>query len=101
MDSMALGVFSSDGRIGMGSRRTISTSNTMKMMASRKNRIENGIRAVFFGSNPHSKADDFSRSTCDRMLINHAAVNVRMAIVVAVIVIVSGRIIIRKLKIFF
>jgi len=31
-------------------------------MASRKNRVENGIRAVFFGSNPHSNGEDFSRS---------------------------------------
>lgn len=31
-------------------------------MANRKNRIENGKRAEFLGSNPHSKGDDFSRS---------------------------------------
>ena len=31
-------------------------------MAKRKNRIENGIRAEFFGSKPHSNAEDFSRS---------------------------------------
>ena len=32
-------------KIGVGIRRTISMSNTRKMMAKRKNRIENGIRA--------------------------------------------------------
>lgn len=37
-------------------------SNTMKMILSRKNRIENGIRALFLGSNPHSNGDVFSRS---------------------------------------
>jgi len=36
-------------------------SNTMKIIARRKNRIENGIRAVWLGSNPHSNGDVFSR----------------------------------------
>ena len=31
---------------GIGISRTISISNTIKIMASRKNRIENGIRAL-------------------------------------------------------
>ncbi len=35
--------------------------------------MENGIRAVFFGSNPHSNGDDFSRSTIDRAAKIHAA----------------------------
>jgi len=33
-------------RIGIGINRTISISNTIKMIARRKNRIENGIRAL-------------------------------------------------------
>jgi len=37
-------------------------SNTIKIIASKKNRIENGIRAVLLGSNPHSNGEDFSRS---------------------------------------
>lgn len=41
-------------------------SNTRKMTANRKNRSENGIRAEFRGSNPHSKGDSFSRSWWDR-----------------------------------
>lgn len=45
---------------------TISISNTIKIIASRKNRKENGMRAVFFGSNPHSNGVDFSRSSMDR-----------------------------------
>lgn len=67
------------------------------MIANRKNRIENGIRAVFFGSNPHSNADDFSRSLFVRMFRNHESKNVSVAIVDAIIASVSGRIIIRKL----
>lgn len=47
--------------IGMGINRTISMSNTIKMIAKRKNRRENGIRALWLGSNPHSKGDVFSR----------------------------------------
>jgi hypothetical protein len=42
-------------------------SNTIKIMARRKNRIEKGIRAVLFGSNPHSNGEDFSRSMLDRI----------------------------------
>lgn len=94
-------MFSIVGSSGIGSSSTISTSNTMKMMASRKNRIENGIRAVFFGSNPHSNADDFSRSLLVRMFKNHDSVNVKIAIADAIVASVSGRIIIRKFIIFF
>lgn len=43
------------------------------MMARRKNRIENGIRAEFLGSNPHSKGDSFSRSIVDRLFKIKAA----------------------------
>lgn len=32
--------------IGKGIRRTISMSNTMKIIANKKNRIENGTRAL-------------------------------------------------------
>jgi len=48
--------------IGIGINKTISISNTMKMIANRKNRRENGMRAVWFGSKPHSNGDNFSRS---------------------------------------
>ena len=41
-------------------------SKTRKITASRKNRRENGVRAEFLGSNPHSNADNFSRSWLDR-----------------------------------
>jgi hypothetical protein len=51
---------------GIGMRRTISISNTIKIIANKKNRVENGIRAALLGSNPHSNGEDFSRSTIDR-----------------------------------
>lgn len=46
---------------GRGIKRTISTSKTRKITASKKNRVEKGIRAFFLGSKPHSKGDAFSR----------------------------------------
>lgn len=41
-------------------------SNTRKITASKKNRSLKGVRAVFRGSNPHSKGDNFSRSWVER-----------------------------------
>ena len=49
--------------IGIGSSSAISMSKFMKITAIRKNRDENGSRAKFFGSNPHSNGDLFSRSS--------------------------------------
>lgn len=46
----------------MGRRSTISTSNIKKITANKKNRREKGIRADWFGSNPHSNGEVFSRS---------------------------------------
>jgi len=54
--------------MGIGINKTISISNTIKIIARRKNRIENGIRALWFGSNPHSKGEDFSRSLSVRIV---------------------------------
>lgn len=45
-----------------GNKRTISTSKIRKIIAKRKNRRENGSRADFIGSNPHSNGEFFSRS---------------------------------------
>lgn len=63
--------FSSGGDIiiGTGINRTISTSNTKNNTASRKNRVENGVRADFCGSKPHSNGDVFSRSLNDGWLV--------------------------------
>lgn len=62
-------------RSGIGINRTISISNTRKMTANRKNRIENGIRAECNGSNPHSNGDDFSRFIIERDEMIHAIAN--------------------------
>ena len=47
-------------------------SNIRKITTNRKNRVENGNRAEFFGSNPHSKGELFSRSIedrCDKQIV--------------------------------
>lgn len=51
---------------GSGISSTISMSKTRKITANRKNRSEKGKRAEFFGSNPHSNGDFFSRSSVER-----------------------------------
>jgi len=71
-------------KIGIGISSTISISNTMKIIASKKNRIENGIRALWFGSNPHSKGDDFSRLEMDRIAVIHAIRNTRDGKIIAI-----------------
>lgn len=45
---------------GNGNKSAISRSNNKKVMATRKNFIENGSRAEPIGSNPHSYGLDFS-----------------------------------------
>ena len=56
-------MFDVDMIIGIGSSNAISTSKIMKITAIRKKRDENGSRAEFFGSKPHSNGDLFSRSS--------------------------------------
>ena len=78
--------------IGIGNRSAISTSKIMKITAIKKNRDEKGSRAQFFGSNPHSNGDLFSRSSfifLEISVVNTimAADNI-MAAVAAVIVII-------------
>lgn len=60
---------------GIGINNTISISNTIKMIANRKNRIENGTRALWLGSNPHSNGDDFSRSVDVRIDSTQDSIN--------------------------
>lgn len=55
---------------GSGRRRAISISNTRKITAKRKKRIEKGSRALFLGSNPHSNGEDFSWSEKERFEIS-------------------------------
>jgi len=53
--------------MGKGIKRATSTSNTINKTASKKNRKEKGIRALPFGSKPHSKEEPFSRSKIVRL----------------------------------
>lgn len=61
--------------IGIGINSTISISNTIKITANKKNRVENGIRAEFIGSKPHSNGEFFSRSIDDRIKIRLPIIN--------------------------
>lgn len=69
----------------MGNRRATSTSKIRNTIARRKNRRENGVRAVFLGSKPHSKGEDVSEET-----------TCREATIKATIVRSSGRIMARE-----
>lgn len=70
-------------RIGKGIIKTVSISNTTKMIPNRKKRKEKGTRAEFFGSNPHSNAEAFSRSLLFRHIKNQAAKNVAIVKIMA------------------
>lgn len=74
-------------KMGIGINSTISISNTIKITASRKNRMENGVRAERVGSKPHSKGDSFSRflTVSVRVDVIHAIINTREGIKIAVI----------------
>lgn len=45
----------------IGKIKVISTSKIKKIIVIKKNRIEKGIRLNFFGLNPHSNGDIFSK----------------------------------------
>ena len=81
---------------GSGMTRTISMSNTIKIMPSRKNRKEKGIRAEFLGSNPHSNGAVFSRSEKVRDLRIQAVANVRVVIAEALIKVHTSKVMDRK-----
>jgi hypothetical protein len=70
--------------IGRGINNTISISNTIKIIARRKNRRENGIRALWLGSNPHSNGDAFSRSDVDRVANLQAKIKIITGIIIAI-----------------
>lgn len=71
-------------KTGRGISKTISMSNTIKIIASKKNRIENGTRALWLGSNPHSKGEDFSRFLIARIEQIHAIVKTINGRIVAI-----------------
>ena len=66
-----------------GIRRTISISKTRKIIVRRKKRIENGIRADFIGSKPHSKGESLSRSIDERWEIISEASRTKVGTTVA------------------
>lgn len=68
---------------GTGNKRAISMSKTRKIKASRKKRRENGMRAVFLGSNPHSKGEAVSRFRADRLDKIKAEISVMPLIAIA------------------
>lgn len=86
---------------GKGIRSTISISNTKKIKARRKNRMEKGMREKFLGSNPHSKGDVFSRSTRDRVVNTAEAAKVTAAKMTANKIEKVRRCINRKIRDFF
>lgn len=73
--------------IGIGISSTISISNTRKIIIRRKNRNENGVRALCFGSNPHSNGDFFSESAAVRVLIIKISASNKEVIIEAIVVI--------------
>ena len=72
----------------------ISTSKIRKINAIKKKWIENGKRAEFLGSNPHSKGDLFSRSLNDFLEIMVAIIIIIIIIKVKIKIIVKINIII-------
>lgn len=64
-------------KLGKGNKRTISTSNTRKITANRKKRIENGARVAPTASKPHSNVNNFSRSwVINEICTNQIRINV-------------------------
>ena len=78
--------------IGIGNNSAISASKIMKITAIKMNPDEKGSRAEFFGSNPHSNADLFSRSSLIFFEINVAnsimADDNRMVTIAVVVIII-------------
>jgi len=76
--------------IGMGNKSAISTSKIIKITAIRKNRDEKGSCAEFFGSNPHSNGELFSRSSLiffEINVVNIIIVADSKMVIVAVVII--------------
>jgi hypothetical protein len=72
----------------IGKIRAISTSKIKKIIVIRKNRIENGIREEFIGSNPHSNGEHFSRSfvvffeSKEAKIITIDAINITIIVII-------------------
>lgn len=76
-----------------GSKSVISTSKIKKITAIKKNRNENGKRAVPLGSNPHSKGEFFSRSEIV-FFDNKDAIAITIVEIIKIIIIADDKIII-------
>jgi hypothetical protein len=75
----------------MGNNKTISISKTKKITVKRKNRVEKGKRAAAFGSNPHSKGEDFSRSLKEKYESEKVVITRRRGKINAIKIGESGR----------
>lgn len=71
---------------GRGSSKASSISKTRKRTARRKNRIENGRRALFLGSKPHSNGEAFSRSIRDRAETDMITITRRRITIIAMVI---------------
>ncbi len=76
-----------------GRSKVISTSKIRKMTAIRKNRKENGKRAVPLGSKPHSNGEFFSRSEIV-FFDNKEAIDITNVEIIKMIIIAEDKIII-------
>jgi len=76
-----------------GNKRVISTSKIRKITAIKKNRRENGNRAVPLGSKPHSKGEFFSRSEIV-FFDNKEAIAITTVEITKIIIIAEDKIII-------
>lgn len=75
-----------------GNNKAISISKTRKITAKRKNRKENGDRALSLGSNPHSKEEFLLFLKVKRELISKASINkivLKRMTVMAVVIIIN------------
>ena len=81
-----------------GNKRVISTSKIKKITAIKKNRKENGSRAVPLGSNPHSKGEFFSRSdsvffdSTEAIIITSEEIKKIIKIIIVIIIIIFSKI---------
>ena len=81
--------------------RAISTSKIRKITAKRKNRKENGVRAMWFGSNPHSYGLDFSRLFTIRMDVNIVIMISAMGMIIEIVILVIKSFIPQKQEVAF
>lgn len=84
-----------------GKIKAISTSKIRKIIAIRKNWIENGKRLTFVGSNPHSNGEFFSLS--EKVFLDSTLINriITITIIAAIVLSVTINKIIYTISRFF